>query len=347
MGQALSTYTFYQHGKKHFTATGFEAAQKTYKNGVLEAADLTDKVCIVTGANSGIGKELTKFLASKNASVYMVCRNRERGEAARQEIVDASGNDRLHLLIGDCSLKADVVRVVEEFNAREQNLHCLVCNAGALLNDKHTTNEGFEVTFATHLLFGTYTLAKLLMPTLQNTPESRFVCVTSGGMYNTKFPSWARATGQKSYNGNLAYAYAKRGQVLLLSRWANMFPEVPMVTSHPGWTDTPGVEAAYGGQKSWLEPLRSLWQGTEGIAWLCCAPRSELQSGSLYLDRLVQPFHLVSRTHNTTEEVDFMMAALEKASDTADPNALPTEAEVAAAAATRAQSGNAAASCAQ
>jgi hypothetical protein len=119
----------------------------------------------------------------------------------------------------------------------------LVCNAGALLNEKTLTSEGIEVTFASHLLFGTYLLGSLAMPLLKSTTNARLLVVSSGGMYNTCWPSWATATntGQDKYDGTITYAYAKRGQVLLCEEWAKLFPDVKIVTCHPGWTDTPGI----------------------------------------------------------------------------------------------------------
>ena len=116
----------------------------------------------------------------------------------------------------------------------------LVCNAGALLNEKTLTSEGVEVTFAAHLLFGVYLLGKLSAPYLEATEGSRLVVISSGGMYNTNFPAWdvATSTGNKKYDGQLAYAYAKRGQVLLCEKWSELYPSIKIVTAHPGWTLT-------------------------------------------------------------------------------------------------------------
>lgn len=65
-----------------------------------------------------------------------------------------------------------------------------------------------------------------------------------------------------------------------------------IVSCHPGWTSTPGVDAAYGSSQSYLEPLRTLWQGSEGIIWLLVAPASKLESGAFYLDREAQVKHM-------------------------------------------------------
>ena len=78
---------------------------------------------------------------------------------------------------------------------------------------------------------------KLALPALVKTPNSRLIVVSSGGMLNTKFPSWEVATclGETPFDGQLAYAYAKRGQVLLCEKWAQQYAGVPVVVScHPG-----------------------------------------------------------------------------------------------------------------
>lgn len=188
------------------------------------------------------------------------------------------------------------------------------------MNERTETSEGIEATFASHFLFGTYLLGKLAMPCLEATADSRLIVVSSGGMYNVAFPDWATATstGSAKYDGQLAYAYAKRGQVLLCEQWAAAHPKVAVVSCHPGWTGTPGVDTAYGETKSWLEPLRDTWQGSEGIIWLCCVDAKKIESGAFYLDRTPQVKHIAgaffsegSFTKNTPGEVMNMMRLLE------------------------------------
>eukprot|EP00931_Biecheleriopsis_adriatica_P106449 TRINITY_DN80909_c0_g1_i1.p1 TRINITY_DN80909_c0_g1~~TRINITY_DN80909_c0_g1_i1.p1 ORF type:complete len:509 (-),score=121.74 TRINITY_DN80909_c0_g1_i1:65-1591(-) len=333
-GQFAASTQFYLYGKKHFTSSGWERHKAKYEQpDLLESGlDLTGKTFMVTGANSGIGKEIASFLAVKGASVYMVCRSQQRAEAARDEILAAAGEsarEKVHILLADCGLEADVRRCWDEFcsqslqhtqDSETVRLDGLVCNAGALSNTKQLTKDGVELTFASHLLFGTYLLGSLAMPCLEATPGSRLVVVSSGGMYNFAFPEWekATATGDAAYDGQYAYAYAKRGQVLLCEQWAAAHPKVPVVSCHPGWTITPGVEEAYGSSKSWLEPLRTPWQGAEGIAWLCVVDAQKLESGAFYLDRTPQVKHIAgpfftegSVTKNTPGEVSDMMRLLE------------------------------------
>ena len=333
-GQFAASSQFYLFGRSNCTRNGWlKASAKYSKPDILETIDLTGRIFMVTGANNGIGKEVTRYLASKGGKVYMICRSMERAEAAKSDIISKTPGclpSNLKILQADCSLEADIRRMWQEFMAESDQqtprLDALVCNAGTLMHEKTFTSEGVEVTFAAHLLFGTYLLGSLAMPTLEATPESRMVVVSSGGMYNTRFPTWreAASVGVKKYDGQFAYAYAKRGQVLLCERWASQHPKVKVVSCHPGWTRTEGVEAVYGANASYLEPLRSLWEGSEGIAWLCVTPTQTLQSGSFYLDRSPQIKHLSgpfftegSFTKNTAAEVEEMVKQLQRWSQAA------------------------------
>merc|ERR1712087_256372 len=164
---------------------------------------------------------------------------------------------------------------------------------------------------------------KLLLPSLKKASEARVVYVASGGMYNRKFPKWeiAASTGEheSGYDGNMAYAYAKRGQVLMAKQFTKDYPDVTFVSSHPGWTKTAGGDAAYGSKANVLNPMRTTWEGAEGICWLTATKRTNLEGGAFYLDRKPQREHIAGPfmtdgtfTKNTPEEVEDMMRKLEE-----------------------------------
>eukprot|EP00040_Diaphanoeca_grandis_P027543 m.156966 g.156966 ORF g.156966 m.156966 type:complete len:342 (-) comp31035_c1_seq1:228-1253(-) len=336
MGQAITTSQFYLYGRKRFTQTGWAKASASYKQGYLEGMDLNGRIFMVTGANSGIGKEVSRYMASKGGTVYMVCRNKERAEIARSELVTATGSSKLHVILGDVSLRDDCLRIVKELEEKENKLDALVCNAGALADKKTLTKDGVEQTFACHLLNGSYLLSKTALPLLEQATEPRVIFVSSGGMYNTKFPKLGAATAatvsDEKFDGQLAYAFAKRGQVLLAERWTQtpLSENVKVVSCHPGWVNTPGVEAAYGTKAKYLEPMRDLWQGSEGICWLGVTETENIEGGGFYLDRSPQTKHLAGYfmsegkfTKNSAEDVDAMMALLESWSVT--PGSPPVE----------------------
>lgn len=291
--------------------------------------NLTGKVVVITGANSGVGKELATYAAAKGANLYMVCRSKDRAEQARKDILEATSapESNVKILLANVGELKDVREAVKNLQGKESKVDCLVCNAGALLDKRTETSEGIEVTFASHLLGGSYLLSQLLLPQLKASSDPRVIFVTSGGMLTSKFPDWETATctmkdADKKYFGELAYAYAKRGQTLLAERLTNDIPDIKWVTAHPGWTATPGVDSAFGDTKKYLEPMRSMWQGTEGIGWLMGAPKDEIKSGEFYLDRSPQAKHIAGPffsegtfTKNTEADVDEMMAKLKKMAD--------------------------------
>jgi dehydrogenase/reductase SDR family protein 12 len=126
--QARRVWAFYNYGRKRFTQTGWRDAER-----LNTSTDMTGKVFVITGANSGLGKCLTTHLHAHGATVVMVCRNPGRAEAARAEIVSENNKqsaDKLQVLIGDMSLKSGVEGVVSQLTAEHEVVDGLVCNAG-------------------------------------------------------------------------------------------------------------------------------------------------------------------------------------------------------------------------
>mmetsp|Transcript_18092 Transcript_18092/g.25761 ORF Transcript_18092/g.25761 Transcript_18092/m.25761 type:complete len:340 (-) Transcript_18092:58-1077(-) len=335
MGATISTTQFYLYGRKNFTQTGYLKHKASYKSPVQDSpsigiadvgadgVSLDGKVVVVTGANSGVGKELSTYAAAKGATLFMFCRNQERANKARADILEQTkcNPESVHVVLADVGELAQVRRAVSEVQGQTDKVDALICCAGVLLNERQETSEGNEVTFATHFLGGSYLLSELLAPQLRKAgDEARVIFVSSGGMYPSPFPSWDKITSSASYNGNLAYSYAKRGQVLLAEQNAKVrHPEITWVSAHPGWVATEAVDLAYGSNKKYLEPLRTPWEGAEGIAWLMGTPKKTIESGAFYLDRSPQKKHLAgpfmsegSFTKNTDAEVQDMLDNLKK-----------------------------------
>ena len=109
-------------------------------------------------------------------------------------------------VIADCSLRSDILKVAETIGRMEPGgVDALVCNAGALLEKRAVTQEGHETTFACHLLYGAYGLAKVMEPSLRACAAlggaPRCIFVTSGGMYNTKWPKWEIGSSSSAADG--------------------------------------------------------------------------------------------------------------------------------------------------
>ena len=152
------------------------------ENELERQADSSDalrgKVVMVTGANAGMGKEISLALAGMGASLVMVSRDRERGDAARAEVESKTGNRQVELLFADLSSQQSIRHLVTEFEAKHNRLHVLVNNAGITLARRTATEDGIEAVFATNHL-AAFLLTTLLLPVLKASAPSRVVTVSS------------------------------------------------------------------------------------------------------------------------------------------------------------------------
>jgi NAD(P)-dependent dehydrogenase (short-subunit alcohol dehydrogenase family) len=139
---------------------------------------MSGKICIVTGANSGIGKETALGLAQIGARVVMVCRNAEKGKAALEEIRRESGSSQVDLLMADMSSQASIRALAEQIQQKYPRLDVLVNNAGGAALARTLSADGIEMTLATNHL-GAALLTLLLLDLLKASAPSRIVNVSS------------------------------------------------------------------------------------------------------------------------------------------------------------------------
>ena len=144
---------------------------------------MDEKVCLITGATSGIGKATAMGLANMGASVVMVGRDRGRGEAAMAEIEEGSPNASLNLMLADLSSQEDIRRLADEFKEAYPRLDVLINNAGVIRSKRVTTADGLEMTFAVNYL-AYFLLTNLLLDVLEASAPSRIVNVASGEQRN-------------------------------------------------------------------------------------------------------------------------------------------------------------------
>lgn len=183
---------------------------------------MANKVCMVTGANSGIGKETAEKLAEMGASVVMVCRNRERGEKAMVEIKRRSGSDSVELLISDFASLESVRGLAKGFKEKHGMLHVLVNNAGEARMTRSVTGDGFETTFQVDYL-SHFLLTNLLLDLLKKSAPSRIVNVSSVAHYSGHL-NFDDLQMERGYWVMRAYSQAKLALVLFtyeLSRRLN------------------------------------------------------------------------------------------------------------------------------
>jgi len=211
------------------------------------------KVCLVTGANRGIGGATVEGLARQGHTVLMVCRDRDEGEAAKAEIAAATGNRNLELFVADLSVQADVQRVVSEIKASHSRLDVLVSNAGTFQLHRRVTVDDIETTFAVNHLAG-FILINGLTELLRASAPARVVVVASEAHQRVSDPEdWVSVRG---YNGRTAYNRSKLANVVFSYDLAHRLEGsgVTVNCCHPGWVNTRVLESMY--NRWWL---RWLW----------------------------------------------------------------------------------------
>ncbi|KAL3845872.1 hypothetical protein ACJIZ3_003275 [Penstemon smallii] len=300
------------YGYKNFTKSGFMEHSKKFRQEDMQA-QIEGKNCIVTGANAGIGYATAEGLASRGATVYMVCRNKERGETALSEIQSTTGNKNVHLEVCDISSTSDIKSFASRFSSKDVPLHILVNNAGVLENSRLITSEGYEMNFAVNVV-GTYAITELMLPLLEKAaPDARVITVSSGGMYTAPLTEDLQFSGNK-FDGVEQYARNKRVQVALTEKWAETYKDkgIGFYSMHPGWAETPGVAKSLPDfSKSFSGKLRTSKEGADTVLWLALQPKEKLVSGGLYFDREEAPKHLpFSATNGSHSAIDSIASSL-------------------------------------
>ena len=164
----------------------------------------------------------------------MVCRSKERGEAARESIVQETKNEKVELLICDLSVQKQVEELAASFVERECPLDVLVNNAGVLL-DKRSEIEGIESTLATNTV-SSFLLTVRLLPALEKSADPRVVMISSGGGLTEKLLVGEEYDKDllRKWDGTVAYARTKRHQILMTEMFATKYPKINFYCMHPG-----------------------------------------------------------------------------------------------------------------
>jgi NAD(P)-dependent dehydrogenase (short-subunit alcohol dehydrogenase family) len=180
--------------------------------------DLKDKVIIITGANSGIGKAASIQLAKLGATVVMACRSKERGVQALDEVLQKTQSSRVALMEVDMSSRTSIRQFVTAFSERYDHLNVLIHNAA---NFDHTqkkpvlSSDGLETVFATNHL-GPFLLTYLLLDLLKASAPSRVITVASKGLLSYPFLDieFDNLFGERKFNLQHAYYHSKQAQIM-------------------------------------------------------------------------------------------------------------------------------------
>ena len=193
-----------------------------------------NKICIITGANSGIGKATATNLAKLGYHIVMVCRNKERGNEARKDIIEASANDKVDLLIADFSSLESVKSVSEEIISKYNKIDVLINNAGVFSMKRQESKDGYELGFAVNYL-AHYLLTLKLLELLKKSAPSRIINVSS----KIHFYFGLRKKDlmlEKKYNSQKAYGNNKSALILFTYELARRLEGTGVTVNalHPG-----------------------------------------------------------------------------------------------------------------
>lgn len=175
-----------------------------------------ERVCMVTGATSGIGLATARGIAQHGATVVIVGRSLERSRAAAEQVKKQSGNPRVDFLVADLSRHSEIRRLAAQFQERHARLHVLVNNAGGMFLNGQVSQDGIEMTFALNHL-GYYLLTRLLCDRLKASAPARIVNVASVAHLgaridfpNLHFAGWKGYKRSKLANILFTYELARR-----------------------------------------------------------------------------------------------------------------------------------------
>ncbi|XP_015113507.1 retinol dehydrogenase 12 isoform X1 [Diachasma alloeum] len=199
---------------------------------------LTDKVVIVTGANTGIGKEVTRAMAKRGAKVVMACRDLFKCESTRQEIVLETRNKYVYCRPCDLASQNSIREFVKIFKKEHDKLHILINNAGVMRCPKSLTADGIEMQLGVNHI-GHFLLTNLLLDTLKSSAPARVVNVSSVAHSRGKI-NVNDLNSNEDYDSAAAYAQSKLANVLFTKELAKRLKGTGVTVNavHPGIVDT-------------------------------------------------------------------------------------------------------------
>jgi NAD(P)-dependent dehydrogenase (short-subunit alcohol dehydrogenase family) len=199
---------------------------------------MKNKICLITGATSGIGQATAMALARQGATVIVAGRDEERCQSTVAHIQQETGNFHVDYLLGDLSVQAQVRTMAENFESRYQRLDVLVNNAGAINLFRQVSADGIEMTFAVnHLAY--FLLTELLLDTLKASAPARVVNVASNSHYGQHL-DFDNLELKRGYNPMRAYGRSKLCNLYFTYELARRLEGTGVTVNamHPGFVAT-------------------------------------------------------------------------------------------------------------
>ena len=251
---------------------------------------IPDKIVIITGANTGIGKENAIDLAKRGAKVYIACRDIKRGEDALKEIKERSQSDKVFFLQLDLASMESIRKFSKKFHELESHLHILINNAGVMMCPKSYTQDGFEMQIGTNHL-GHFLLTNLLLDLIKASSPSRIINVSSSG-HRLSDINKDDLMSEKSYNKIKAYGQSKLANILFTRELSKHLAgtEVTVNSCHPGVVQTElGRHMSENLRNYFINPLfgpffKTAWEGAQTQIRLAIDPDLDHVTGRYFAD---------------------------------------------------------------
>ncbi|TAL00399.1 MAG: SDR family NAD(P)-dependent oxidoreductase [Rhodospirillaceae bacterium] len=254
----------------------------------------TQRVAVVTGASSGIGKETAKALAAQGWRIIAIGRDPGRCAAAEKEIRAASTTGKVDMIRADLALMADTARVAREIAAITDRIDVLVNNAGGITKHQVITSEGYEENFASNHL-GPFLLTTRLLPLLRRAATGaphgsvRIINTSSDASEYAKALDWNDLQMLENFNAGAAYCRGKLANVLFARGLADRLANDGIVaySVHPGPVDTNFITYADESTQAHIRRLALLTpaQGADTLIWLATTKEAEQSNGGYFFER--------------------------------------------------------------
>jgi len=195
---------------------------------------LKNKICIITGTTSGIGKATATYLAKEGMQLIWPVRNLEKGEKVKKEISEATGNNNIRLMPCDLESLDSVRSFAEAFKKEYQHLDLLINNAGVWFSKREVTKDGYEKNFAINHL-SHFLLTILLLDTLKRSGNARIISVSSDAHRFTDM-NFDDLQSEKNFNNFKAYGQSKLADILFVKKLSELLKGTGVTANclHPG-----------------------------------------------------------------------------------------------------------------
>jgi NAD(P)-dependent dehydrogenase (short-subunit alcohol dehydrogenase family) len=253
---------------------------------------MENKVCIVTGGTSGIGKATAIGLARMGSTIVIVGRDKKEGENAQNEIKSKSGNQKVDLFLTDLSSQAKIRKLADDILAKYQALHVLVNNAGIASIKRSVTEDGIECVLAVNYL-APFLLTNLLLERLKSNAPARVVNV-AGDFHRKATIQFDDLMSEKDYNGIRANNQAKLALILFTYELARRLDGSGVTANclHPGAvaTDAPLKDPDLPSFSRFMYKLVRVFfaspeKGAETSIYLATSPEIEYVSGKYFIKK--------------------------------------------------------------